>query len=176
MLEALRGGPAPELAHYAPARVTHPQHESSTYRYCTNFAITGSGLDPGEWVRPLERLGDSVLVVGDATTLKVHLHTNEPEQATALFSGAGEISRLDVADMLEQVQDRSERLAEAPVTTCGVLAVVAGDGYGPALRKPRRDAAVRRPDAQPVHLRAAGRHPRRPGRAGRRAAELAQRA
>ena len=128
VLEALRGGPAPELAHYAPARVTHPQHESSTYRYCTNFAITGSGLDPGDWVRPLERLGDSVLVVGDATTLKVHLHTNEPEQATALFSGAGEISRLDVADMLEQVQDRSERLADAPATTCGVLAVVAGDG------------------------------------------------
>jgi DAK2 domain fusion protein YloV len=128
VLEALRGVPVPELDHYAPARVTHPQHESSTFRFCTNFAITGRGLDPDAWVGPLERLGDSVLVVGDASTLKVHLHTDEPERATALFSGAGEISRLDVADMLEQVQDRSERLAGAPITTCGVLAVVAGEG------------------------------------------------
>ena len=27
-----------------PARVTHPQHHSSSYRYCTNFAVTGEGL------------------------------------------------------------------------------------------------------------------------------------
>jgi hypothetical protein len=35
------------------------------------------------------------------------------------------VSHLDVADMTEQVQERSERLAEA-VQACGVLAVVAG--------------------------------------------------
>ena len=35
------------LEHHAPARVTHPQHESSTYRYCTNFAVTGEDLDAG---------------------------------------------------------------------------------------------------------------------------------
>ncbi len=49
--------------------------------------------------RPLERLGDSVLVVGDPSTLKIHLHTDEPERATALFDGVGEVSHLDVADM-----------------------------------------------------------------------------
>ena len=40
-----------------------------------------------------------MLVVGDATTLKVHVHTDEPERATAVFAGVGEVSRLDVADM-----------------------------------------------------------------------------
>src|SRR3954452_5914360 len=39
---ALRGSPPPDLAHHAPARPSHPQHDSSTYRYCTNFAVTGS--------------------------------------------------------------------------------------------------------------------------------------
>ena len=68
-----------------------------------------------------------MLVVGDSHTLKVHLHTDEPGRATALFEEIGEVSRLDVADMTEQVQERSERLAEA-VQTCGVLAVVAGSG------------------------------------------------
>ena len=129
VIAALRGTEAPQLAHHAPARITHPQHESTTYRYCTNFAVTGQGMEPTSWTEPLEDLGDSVLVVGDGHTLKVHLHTDEPERATALFTGIGEVSHLDVADMTEQVADRSERLAEA-IQTCGVLAVVSGMGVG----------------------------------------------
>ncbi len=129
VIAALRGTEAPQLAHHAPARITHPQHESTTYRYCTNFAVTGQGMEPASWTEPLEDLGDSVLVVGDGHTLKVHLHTDEPERATALFTGIGELSHLDVADMTEQVADRSERLAEA-IQTCGVLAVVSGMGVG----------------------------------------------
>jgi DAK2 domain fusion protein YloV len=127
VIAALRGTEAPALAHHSPARITHPQHESTTYRYCTNFAVTGEGLDPSAWNDQLERLGDSVLVVGDSHTLKVHLHTDEPGRASALFEEIGEVSRLDVADMTEQVQERSERLAEA-VQACGVLAVVTGSG------------------------------------------------
>jgi fatty acid kinase len=127
VIAALRGSAAPELAHHSPARITHPQHESSTFRYCTNFAVTGENLDPAQWNDPMERFGDSVLVVGDSHTLKVHLHTDEPERATALFAEIGEVSHLDVADMTEQIADRSERLAEA-IETCGVLAIVAGAG------------------------------------------------
>jgi dihydroxyacetone kinase-like predicted kinase len=127
VVAALRGAEPPELDHHAPARITHPQHSSSTYRYCTNFAVTGSDLEPGEWRGALEALGDSVLVVGDRTTLRIHLHTDEPERATGLFSGRGEVSRLDVADMTEQVAHRTARLS-ASNATCGVLAVVTGAG------------------------------------------------
>jgi dihydroxyacetone kinase-like predicted kinase len=135
MIAALRGSEAPELAvQPPPARVSHPHHASSTYRYCTNFAVTGVNLEPGSWVDPLEALGDSVLVVGDAVTLKIHVHTDEPASATALFDGVGEVSRLDVADMHAQVAERNERLAglatalATPQQRCGALAVVAGDG------------------------------------------------
>jgi dihydroxyacetone kinase-like predicted kinase len=127
VVAALRGTTAPELAHHTPARITHPQHESSTFRYCTNFAVTGEELEPADWTDSLERFGDSVLVVGDSHTLKVHLHTDEPERVTALFAEIGEVSHLDVADMTEQVAQRTERLAEV-IETCGVLAVVAGAG------------------------------------------------
>ena len=129
VIAALRGTKAPALAHHTPARISHPEHESTTFRYCTNFAVTGEELDPTSWHEALERFGDSVLVVGDSHTLKVHLHTDEPERATALFAEIGEVSHLDVADMTEQVADRSDRLAEA-IQTCGVLAVVSGSGMG----------------------------------------------
>ncbi len=140
---ALRGDEAPEVAHHhAPARVTHPEHESSTYRYCTNFAVTATAgtelAEAGTYVGRLEAIGDSVLVVGDHATLRVHVHTDDPAQATAVFDGAGEVSRLDVADMHAQVADRDARLAAhaaPPIEQrCGVLAVVAGDGIAAMYR------------------------------------------
>jgi DAK2 domain fusion protein YloV len=137
VISALRGGEPPEVAHHRVARVTRPQHESSTYRYCTNFAVTGGALRPRGFVEALERIGDSVLVVGDETTLKVHVHTDDPDAASALFADAGTISHLDVADMRVQVEERSERLAGAASSSngatsktaaCGALAVVSGAG------------------------------------------------
>jgi DAK2 domain fusion protein YloV len=133
VVAALRGeAAAPQLEHHAPARISHPEHQSSTYRYCTNFAVTGADLDDARYVAALEELGDSVLVVGDRTTLKVHVHTDDPERAIALFAGAGEVSRLDVADMRAQVAQRDARLTgnghAAPAARTGVLAVVSGPG------------------------------------------------
>jgi hypothetical protein len=136
VVAALRGTEAPELEHHAPpARVTHPEHESSTYRYCTNFAVTGQSLDAHAFIEPLEAIGDSVLVVGDAATLKIHVHTDEPEAAAAVFAGAGEVSHLDVADMHAQVEERAERLssnghgaATRIAARCGAVAVCAGAG------------------------------------------------
>jgi len=150
VVAALRGEEPPELDHYAPARISHPEHSSLTYRFCTNFAVTGSDLSPTRFISSLEELGDSVLVVGDQATLKVHLHTDEPEHATAVFADAGEVSHLDVADMQAQVAERDGRLHGAngsaelaagftggrapdvpPVGAgqrCAAVAVVSGEG------------------------------------------------
>ncbi len=54
VVAALRGEEAPELDHHAPAQITHPEHSSSTYRFCTNFAVIGSGLSAGRFIAPLE--------------------------------------------------------------------------------------------------------------------------
>jgi uncharacterized protein len=113
------------LPHYAPAADTRPHHEDSRYRYCTNFIVTGFGLDSRSFAPRLEELGDSVLVVGDEATLKVHVHTDEPDAAMALFEEAGTVSQLDVADMREQIAERSARLQAG---RCATVAVVAGAG------------------------------------------------
>jgi DAK2 domain fusion protein YloV len=136
VIAALRGTTPPVLGHHAaPARPSHPQHASATYRYCTNFAVTGEGLDAAAFRARLEALGDSVLVVGEGTTLKVHVHTDDPDAATAAFADAGRVSHLDVADMHEQMAGRASRLAvldgAAPpveATRCAALAVVGGPG------------------------------------------------
>ncbi|HET9154017.1 MAG TPA: DAK2 domain-containing protein [Solirubrobacterales bacterium] len=120
------GAATPEVQHHEPPRRSLPHHEDSRYRYCTNFIVSGKGLQDRKYLPRLERLGDSVLVVGDDVTLKVHIHTDEPEAATEVFAGAGEVTNLDVADMREQMAERDARLAAAGRT--GVVAVAAGDG------------------------------------------------
>jgi len=131
VIAVLRGAEPPPLDRYEPARIapgmSGAAHASETYRYCTNFAVTGTGLDATTFVRALEALGDSVLVVGDRQTLKVHVHTDEPAAATAVFEAVGEVSRLDVADMRAQVAERASRLRASSASTAA-LAVVAGDG------------------------------------------------
>jgi DAK2 domain fusion protein YloV len=140
LIAALRGEDPPELAHQiAPVRDLHlPQHESSKYRYCTNFAVTGSELEAHDFVPRLEQIGDSVLVVGDPSTLRVHVHTDEPDMAVAIFVAVGsDVSRLDVADMREQVAERTARLSGEPAVTpaCGVVAVSNGDGLASLYRE-----------------------------------------
>ncbi len=110
------------------ARVSHPQHTSSSYRYCTNFAVTGNELEAHRYISALERLGDAVLVVGDPQTLKVHVHTDDPDAATALFEGVGTVSHLDIADMRTPALLSDERVSLPERDLSGVVAVASGPG------------------------------------------------
>jgi DAK2 domain fusion protein YloV len=104
--------------------------ELSRFRYCTTFVIEGDGLDTESIEAELDRLGDSLLVVGDPSALKVHVHTDEPGRALSIGTSAGVIDRVEIANMHEQTVEREERLLEAvpDTTTSAVVAVVAGDG------------------------------------------------
>ncbi len=106
--------------------------ELSPYRYCTTFMIEGDDLDSDGIEKELEQLGDSLLVVGDPEALKVHVHTDDPGSALAIGTRAGVIEGVEIANMHEQTLRREQRLLEAvpdaPPTTTGVVAVVAGDG------------------------------------------------
>src|SRR6201995_157455 len=127
VVAGLRGDGAalPEVAHHEPPKLTRPHHEDSRYRYCTNFIVSGAGLDDRAILPRLEALGDSVLVVGDEATLKVHVHTDKPESAMALFEGVGDVGNVDIADMRQQAAERDARLGSGRT---GAVAVAAGTG------------------------------------------------
>lgn len=129
MVAGLRGEETPQvdIPAQAPARFSAPQHTDSRYRWCVNFIVQGNDLDGPSFEPLLRELGDSILVVGDERTLRVHVHTDEPPRARAVFDGHGTVSQVDEADMREQVAERERRL-EAMGTSCGLVAVVSGDG------------------------------------------------
>ena len=130
---AVRGEALPE----PPARteglsLDAVHQELSKFRYCTVFLIEGKDLDQNALESELEEIGDSLLVVGDASAMKVHVHTNDPGAALSIGTRSGTIDRIEIANMHEQTQQREERLLavvpDAPPASCGVVAVVAGDG------------------------------------------------
>jgi len=113
-------GPGPDAIHLEPSR----------YRYCTVFVVEGHGLDRDGLEARLEQIGDSLVVVGDETALKVHVHTDDPGAALSLGTGAGTIEGVEIANMHEQQEQRDRRLSLVPSVRAksGVVAVVAGDG------------------------------------------------
>jgi uncharacterized protein len=132
---ALSGEPLPdapaEQAHEAGIDAIH--QELSEFRYCTVFVIEGEDLDAEALETELERLGDSLLVVGDDTALKIHVHTDEPGRALAHGTALGTIEGVEIANMHKQTEQRSERILGAvpdPELTLetGVVAVVPGAG------------------------------------------------
>jgi uncharacterized protein len=124
--EALPAAPAAE----APTGIEAVHLEPSRYRYCTVFVVEGEALDRDELEAQLERLGDSLVVVGDETALKVHVHTDDPGSALTLGTAAGTIEGVEIANMHEQQEQRERRLSLVPSTRArsGIVAVVAGEG------------------------------------------------
>ena len=106
--------------------------ELSRYRYCTVFVIEGDGLDSDALEAELEQLGDSLLVVGDPTALKVHVHTDDPGRALSLGTARGVVGGVEIANMHAQTQEREDRLLhsvpDAEPAPCAIVVVTAGAG------------------------------------------------
>ena len=106
--------------------------ELSRYRYCTVFVIEGEGLDSDALETELEQLGDSLLVVGDPTALKVHVHTDDPGRALSLGTARGIVGGVEIANMHAQTQEREDRLLhsvpDAEPAPCAIVVVTAGAG------------------------------------------------
>ena len=56
VVAGLRGDGAvvPEVSHHATPPLSRPHHEDSRYRYCTNFIVSGDGLDARDFLPSLE--------------------------------------------------------------------------------------------------------------------------
>jgi DAK2 domain fusion protein YloV len=129
---AVAGEPVPEAPEPEELAYDAIHQELSKFRYCTVFVVEGEGLDANTLETQLEPLGDSLLVVGDESALKIHVHTDDPGAALSAGAAVGVLEQVEVANMHAQTQRREERLLHAvpnsPLPASEVVAVVAGGG------------------------------------------------
>ncbi len=109
------------------AFVTSPliAEETSLYQYCTEFMLRGENLNQAQLEKELDGLGDSLVVAGDSAQMRVHIHTNQPDQALAIGLKAGELAQVTINNMWEQIEQRTKALSTNNVA---VVAVAAGNG------------------------------------------------
>ena len=127
----LAGEPLPEVVEVGGLAPEAVHQETSRFRYCTVFVVEGEHLEPAALERELAPLGDSLLVVGDSSALKAHVHTDDPGAALRAGTALGVIERVEIGNMHVQSAQREGRLAQAASDderTTAVVAVVAGDG------------------------------------------------
>lgn len=100
--------------------------------FCTEFVVRGEGLDLDEMRGRLSQLGESLLVVGGSSVVRIHVHTRVPDEAIAFGRELGVVSNEKVEDMEAQFRE----LATTPTATRGlaVVVVAAGDGLAALFR------------------------------------------
>jgi len=112
--------------------------ESIEFGYCTEFFIKNlhpyvKEEDIEKLKEKLERLGDSIVVVGDENLIKVHFHTNAPGKGLQLGLRFGELTSIKIDNMREQhhhIMDLEATAAAAkePEKEFGLVSVSMGEG------------------------------------------------
>ncbi|MBE9512526.1 MAG: DAK2 domain-containing protein [Chloroflexi bacterium] len=99
------------------------------YGYCTEFLIKGQGLDPDRLRTRLKRQGESLIVVGDSSAVRVHIHTLDPGNAVHLATALGTVHQVSIRNMDEQHQGFLEmQKGKVLAADIAIVAVVSGDG------------------------------------------------
>ena len=119
--------------------------EDITFGYCTEIMVRiGQGptvekaFDYDAFRSTLNTKGDSLLVVADDEIVKVHIHTENPGEIMQLGQEFGELIKIKVDNMREQVRGleaeehamKEAPAAAAPKVPYAIIAVAAGEGVG----------------------------------------------
>jgi DAK2 domain fusion protein YloV len=103
--------------------------EEVPYGYCTEFLLKGEKLEPDILRKRLEKKGESLMVVGDESAVRIHIHTLTPGHIVDLATKLGTLHQVSIRNMDEQHQDFLEMQKDRmPTSNTAVIAVVAGDG------------------------------------------------
>ncbi|MBN1955782.1 MAG: DAK2 domain-containing protein [Anaerolineae bacterium] len=105
------------------------------YGYDVQFIIVGQDLNVNQIRMDIDAMGDSTLVVGEPTTVKVHVHVPDPGVPISYAVRLGSLRDVVVEDMQAQYQEFVVGRGHPPVagapmisTEIGVVAVAAGEG------------------------------------------------
>ncbi|MFW5663680.1 MAG: DAK2 domain-containing protein [bacterium] len=99
------------------------EHGESEFRYCTEALISLKEAKKSEIKSFLTDKGDSLVMAGPETRMRIHIHTNEPEEIFAHLADVGSILYQKVDDMVKQndiAHHRKHNIALVVDSTCDI--------------------------------------------------------
>jgi len=83
----------------------HIDHlDESQFRYCTEALVSANDLNVSDIKSFLNTLGDSLVIAGNKRRLRVHIHTDAPDQVFQYLASHGKILEQKVDDMIRQYE------------------------------------------------------------------------
>ncbi|MHA1910904.1 MAG: DAK2 domain-containing protein [Candidatus Kariarchaeaceae archaeon] len=90
-----------EISAISPA-FTVDSSDTFTFQYCTECIILDPKIEVNKLKEQLEEYGDSLFCVSSEIGIKIHIHTDVPEEIFSLAGSYGELTSEKVDDMKEQ--------------------------------------------------------------------------
>jgi DegV family protein with EDD domain len=91
--------------------------DAPRFRFCTECMLTGDGIDRHRVRETLSSLGDSMVLAGTRSKLKIHIHTDHPDQVFEAAREHGTVSATKADDMHQQTRTLGRQGARAAVVT-----------------------------------------------------------
>ncbi len=103
--------------------------DEEPFGYCTEFLLKGEDFNPDKLKKKLKGKGESLIVVGDNSTVRVHIHTTDPGNVLHFATSLGTMHKISIRNMDEQHEDFLA-MQKSKITTAdiGIVAIVTGDG------------------------------------------------
>lgn len=101
-------------------------------KYCTEFVLESATCSVIDLRHQLESRGESLLVIGAPPTIKVHIHTDNPEKIQDIASRCGTVTRVKVDNMEQQ---HNVLVVDKPNVARSIIAVVPGPGFERIVRE-----------------------------------------
>lgn len=80
-----------------------------THRYCSEALVKGENLSVEDIRNALSDMGDSLIVAGNSSKVRIHLHTNSPAEMIERLTDFGQIIQQKADDMVRQYESGYKR-------------------------------------------------------------------
>lgn len=96
---------------------SHFETNEPLYRYCSEFIIKQATISQQTLREVLASKGDSLVIAGNEKQIKIHIHTNEPQEVLRLLSAYGVMTYQKVDDMKLQYEVTKAPRAKIAIVT-----------------------------------------------------------
>ena len=114
----------------APKTAPMPTELEMPYGYCTNFVLEGQNLNLSKITRDLKKKGQSLMVTGTDSLVRVHIHSFEPGEIIQYATKLGKLHQIAINNMDDQYAEflkmQKERI---PMVDISIVTVASGDGF-----------------------------------------------
>jgi DAK2 domain fusion protein YloV len=113
-----------------PKAAQRPTQLETPHGYCTNLVLEGQNLDLDRIEKDLKKKGQSLIVTGDDTLVRIHIHSFKPSEILQYATKLGKLHDITINNMDDQYAEFiNMQRARMPQVDIAMVTVATGDGF-----------------------------------------------